>query len=416
MQSEIITIGDELLMGQKTDTNSAHIAKHLNKLGFRVARVTSIPDNHDSIVQALENIFLGSYLVIVTGGLGPTSDDLTRDALCTYFNTILVRNDQVHENIKLILAKKGLSLNAINEKQALVPKSCEILSNEVGTSPGLVFSKNNTLFIFLPGVPFEMVWIMQNRVIPYIQKKIELPPVLHRMVLTSGATESQLSELLRDFEAQLPHCFILAYLPSPGVLRLRLSCYNPGKESTNLADSLINKLKTYIPDYFVSSDYNSLEEYCKSLLTKYKLSVSTAESCTGGKLASLLTSLPGSSEYFKGSVVAYSNEIKVNVLEIPEKLIAQHGAVSSEVAELMALNIRRLFNTNYGIAISGIAGPTGGTHKKPVGTVWISVSSHENTQTTMFKFGDNREINILRASNAALNVLRKMIENEKEKI
>lgn len=413
MQSEIITIGDELLIGQTTDTNAAHIAREFNRLGLQVVRKTTISDKIEDIKTALGNILPGTQVVIVTGGLGPTPDDRTREGLCHFFNTRLVENEMVLSHIRQLLAKKGFSLNETNKKQALVPQSCEILSNELGTAPGMVFYQNGTMFMFLPGVPFEMKWLIENQVIPLLKRKFILPPVLHRNILTSGGFEARLSELLSEFEHDLPPGFSLAYLPSPGIIRLRLSCYSPTNESNTQADILVEKLKSFIPEYFVSENFSSLADYCAHLLIQKSLTVSTTESCTGGKIASMLTSVPGSSAYFKGSIVAYANEIKQKVLGVNINTLQKHGAVSREVVEEMSENGRSLLNTDYCIAVSGIAGPDGGTAEKPVGTVWISISSATKTETVQFIFGDNRERNILRASNAALNMLRKMIENER---
>jgi nicotinamide-nucleotide amidase len=413
MQSEIITIGDELLIGQTTDTNAAFIAREFNMLGLQVVRKTTISDKIEDIRSALGNILPGTQVVIATGGLGPTSDDRTREGLCHFFNTRLVENEMVLIHIRQLLAKKGFSLNETNKKQALVPQSCEILSNELGTAPGMVFYQNGTMFIFLPGVPFEMKWLIENQVIPLLKSKFILPPVLHRNILTSGGFEARLSELLSEFEHDLPPGFSLAYLPSPGIIRLRLSCYSPTNESNTHADILVEKLKSFIPEYFVDENFDRLEAYCAHLLIQKSLTVSTAESCTGGKIAGMLTSVPGSSAYFKGSIVAYANEIKEKVLGVNINTLQKHGAVSREVVEEMSENGRRLLNTDYCIAVSGIAGPDGGTTEKPVGIVWISISSATKTETVQFVFGDNRERNILRASNAALNMLRKMIENER---
>lgn len=413
MQSEIITIGDELLIGQTTDTNAAFIAREFNLLGLQVVRKMTISDKIEDIRSALGNILPGTQVVIATGGLGPTSDDRTREGLCDFFNTRLVENQMVLSHIRQLLAKKGFALNETNKKQALVPQSCEILSNELGTAPGMVFYRNGTMFIFLPGVPFEMKWLLENQVIPLFKRKFILPPVLHRNILTSGGFEARLSELLSDFEHELPPGFSLAYLPSPGIIRLRLSCYSPTNESNTQADILVEKLKSLIPEYFVSENFFTLADYCAHLLIQKSFTISTAESCTGGKIAGMLTSVPGSSAYFKGSIVAYANEIKQKVLGVNINTLQKHGAVSREVVEEMSENGRSLMNTDYCIAVSGIAGPDGGTAEKPVGTVWISISSATKTETVQFIFGDNRERNILRASNAALNMLRKMIENER---
>lgn len=416
MNAEIITIGDELLIGQVLDTNSAKIAVCLNQLGLQVRRIVSVADCSENILCALNGIDTSTGLVIATGGLGPTPDDTTKQALCSFFDTKLVLNEQVLTHIKALLAKKGLFMNESNRLQAYLPVSAQILHNDIGTAPGQVFQKNNILFIFLPGVPFEMEWMLENRVVTFLKNHFSLPPVIHKTVLTSGAFEAQLAELLKDFEKELPSSYSLAYLPSPGIIRLRLSCYKSTNKISMEMDELIQRLKTFIPEFFIGAGIHSLEEYCGLLLKENSNTVSTAESCTGGSISSLLTSVPGSSAYFMGSVVAYSNTIKQDILKVDAKTIAEHGAVSREVAEKMAVNGRKLFNTHYCISTSGIAGPDGGTPSKPVGTVWICVASPGEVITRKFLFNDNRERNIRRASFAALNILRKMIESEREKI
>lgn len=416
MHAEIITIGDELVTGLVADTNSAFLARELNATGIPVSRMVSVPDEQEIILQALDGVLPATAIVLITGGLGPTGDDRTREAICSYFSTQLVESAQVLQHIRQLLAKKGFPENESNRRQALVPQTAEILPNAIGTAPGMVLYQNNKIYIFLPGVPFELQWMTENRVVPFLQQKFSLPPVLHRLVLTSGAFEAQLSELLRDFEKELPAGFSLAYLPSPGVIRLRLSCYSPTPESTAIADALVEKLREIIPEQFVTADFGSMEEYCAHLLKSTGTSLSTAESCTGGKIASLLTQVPGSSAWFKGSAVAYANQIKTGILGVNAKTITCHGAVSRGVVEEMSQKGREVFGTDYCIASSGIAGPDGGTPQKPVGTIWISVSSAQITLAKQFHFGDNRERNILRSSYAALNLLRKMIESEaKEK-
>ncbi len=416
MQAEIITIGDELVTGLVADTNSAFLAGKLNALGITVSRMVSVPDKQESLLKALDEVLPAAAIVLLTGGMGPTGDDRTRGAICSYFNTSLVENVQVLQQIRQLLAQKGFPENESNRRQALVPQMAEILPNALGTAPGMVMYHNNKIFIFLPGVPFELQWMTENRVVPFLQQKFSLPPVLHRQVLTSGAFEAQLSELLRDFEKELPAGFNLAYLPSPGVIRLRLSCYSPTNDIAATADALVEKIRKIIPEQFVTADFGSMEEYCAHLLKSSCTSLSTAESCTGGKIASMLTQVPGSSAWFKGSLVAYANEIKTSLLGVNGQTIICHGAVSRGVVEEMSQRGREVFGTDYCIATSGIAGPDGGTAQKPVGTIWISVSSSQCTRSKQFHFGDNRERNILRSSYAALNMLRKMIESDgKEK-
>lgn len=412
MQAEIITIGDELIIGQVIDSNSAFIASRLNESGIKISRIVSIPDRVENILEALLHPHTDTRLLIATGGLGPTSDDRTKDALCSFFNTNLVFNQGIYDHIEKLLLKKKAPMNQSNRLQAYLPANAHILHNELGTAPGLWFEKNKIVYIFLPGVPFEMNALLTQKVVPALRKKYDLPPVLHFTILTQGAFEAQLSSHLKGFEELLPPYISMAYLPSPGIIRLRLSCFQPKPETWEEITGLVTLLKTYIPDYFVSEKFNSLEEFIGFQLKNKGLTVSAAESCTGGLISSLLTSIPGSSSYFKGSVVAYSNEMKNKLLGVKNETLKNFGAVSRETVIEMANGGRVVMETGYCIAVSGIAGPDGGTPEKPVGTVWIAIASSQGNVAKQFHFGDNRQRNMMRASYSALNMLRKMIEDE----
>jgi nicotinamide-nucleotide amidase len=410
MQVELVTIGNELLLGQTIDTNSAWMAQQLSILGARVSRITSVGDARDAILEILEESGKRADIIIMTGGLGPTSDDITKPALCEFFDTSLVLNPSVHEHIKALLAVRGHKLNELNTKQAEVPESATILHNDQGTAPGLWFEKNGKIFISLPGVPFEMENLMMVRVIPRLRERFIFPAIFYKTVITQGSFEAQLSELLRDFEAALPESISLAYLPSPGIIRLRLG--TTGDDLQQLEKDIekqVLKLQGIIPEYIIGFDDDTLELIIGRMLKSRAQTLSVAESCTGGSIASMITRIPGSSDYFKGGIVAYSNEIKRDQLAIDHSLLESYGAVSKQVVEDMAINTRLLFNTDFSVAVSGIAGPSGGTEEKPVGTIWIAVSCQGSTLSSRFRFGDNRERNIRRSSVAALNMLRKMI-------
>jgi nicotinamide-nucleotide amidase len=410
MVIELVTIGNELLTGKTIDTNSAWMAEHLYHAGIQVNRITSVSDSRESILEILEETASRADIVILTGGLGPTSDDVTKPALCEFFNTRLVFDKKVFNHIESLLYSRRLKLNEYNVKQAEVPESAIVLQNDEGTAPGLWFDKNNRIFISLPGVPFEMKGLMSKRVIPALRKKYKFPATYSRTVITQGSFEAFLAERLRDFEMALPSNIALAYLPSPGIIKLRL--YAKGTDSKKLKDEVemqVLKLSEIIPEYVAGFDEDTLERTIGNLLLERGQTLSVAESCTGGTLASMITAVPGSSRYFSGGIVAYSNEIKKDQLAIEPSLIDKYGAVSKPVVEDMAINCRLLFNTGYAVAVSGVAGPSGGTDKKPVGTTWIAVSSRGSTVSGEFRFGDNRDRNIKRASVAALNMLRKMI-------
>ena len=410
MKAEIITIGDELLIGQTIDTNSAWMGSELSLAGFDIHKKTTIHDNNSDILKALSDAAGKTDVVLITGGLGPTSDDITKQTLCQFFGTRLVLNKEVLDMIQNMMLRRNFPMNENNRKQAEVPESSKVLSNAAGTAPGMWFEKEGTIFISMPGVPYEMKYIMNEHVLPELRKRFTSQVVIHKNIMTYGIPEAILAELLTDFETTLPANIKLAYLPAYGIIKLRLTGTgkNP-EEVSEQVDQQVKKLYTVIPGFIFAEDEESFETVIGNLLAQKNKTICTAESCTGGHIAHMITSVPGSSSYFKGSVVSYANIIKVSLLGVDEKLIGKEGAVSESVARAMAEGARRLMNTDYSLATSGIAGPDGGTDEKPVGTLWIAVASGSGTVSEKHNFGGDRLTNIKRFSNAALNLLRKQI-------
>lgn len=405
MNAQIITIGDEILIGQIVDTNSAWIAKELNKLGISVSKIISIGDDASEIQQTITEALHSSKIVIITGGLGPTNDDITKNVLCQIFNSELVLNSYVLENIKFLLDKRNIPLNENNRSQALVPDKAKVLNNLIGTAPGLMFEKNDKILFSLPGVPYEMKYIFSEHVINELQNKFQLLSNFHKTILTARLAESVLAEKIQEWENSIPKNIKLAYLPSPGFIRLRLSKNNADKAEIETINLLVEKLKTLIPENIIATEDIRLEEVLGNLLKQNNKTICTAESCTGGKIASLITGIPGSSAYFEGSIIAYSNQIKVKELSVNPETLQIHGAVSEQTVIEMAENIRKKFNTDYSVAVSGIAGPDGGSKQKPVGTIWIAVSNTEKTLTKKLLFPFDRITNIERTANTALLLL-----------
>lgn len=413
MFAEIITIGEELLIGQVVNSNASFIAEELNKLGIRVLQITTIGDNRDHITKALNEASQKANIIIMTGGLGPTSDDITKYTLAEYFNSKLVLNEHVFSHIKLLLNRRNIEINENNINQALLPDNCTVIPNELGTAAGMWFEKNNVIYISLPGVPYEMKQMMLNEIIPEIKKRYVLPVIQHLTVLTHGLPESQMALKINTWENKLPPSIKLAYLPSPGVLKLRLSAYgNKSEEVNEILEQERVRLEELIKEYVFGYNNDTLERNIGNLLKQKKLTLAIAESCTGGRIAELITSVEGSSAYFLGSVTAYSNQSKCNILGVNVESINQFGAVSAEVAEEMAKGVRNLFNADVSIATTGIAGPTGGTPDKPVGTTWISVLTSEKIITKKFNFGEHRDTNIQKASIAALFIMQKMLTSQ----
>jgi nicotinamide-nucleotide amidase len=412
MKAEIITIGDELLIGQTIDTNSAWIGAELSQLGFDICRKISIHDRRDDITDAVSEAVSRFDIVIITGGLGPTSDDITKQTLCDIFNGHLVVNTTVLSMIEEMMLRRGISMNENNRKQAEVPDSCRVLYNKMGTAPGMWFEKEGTIFISIPGVPYEMKYIMNEHVLPELKKRFHSQVIIHRNIMTYGTSESKLAETLTGFEKTLPAEIKLAYLPSYGIIKLRLTGTGQKREIVeNIINEQVKKLYSIIPQLIYSEIDEPIESYLGNLLKQRRLTICTAESCTGGKIAQMLTSVPGSSQYYKGSVIAYDNSIKTSLLNVPEDMIKTYGAVSEQVVAKMAMEARKKFKTDYSVATSGIAGPEGGSDEKPVGTICIAVSSDNRVGviTEKYVFGNERILNINRFSIASLNLVRRQI-------
>lgn len=412
IKAQIVTIGDEILIGQIVDSNSAWLASELTKMGFVVSSIYSISDNKEQITDTINEGFKTNKLLILTGGLGPTKDDITKNTLCNYFKTELKHNTDVYNDVIRFLEERGAKMNELNRDQALFPEGAKLLRNKQGTAPGMWFEQNDKILISLPGVPWEMKGIFSSEASSKLKEYFELPYNYYQTVMISGIGESPLALKLSSWENQLPKNLKLAYLPSPGLIRLRLGILGLEKEGAqNIVAEEIKKLYHIIPNYIISEHEVLLQEIVINLLKNKHKTIATAESCTGGTIAQLLTSISGSSTVFKGSVVAYSNEVKQQVLDVSAADINLYGAVSQQVVEQMAAGARKLLKTDIAIATSGIAGPDGGTAEKPVGTVWIAVSDAHKTVSKSFLFGNDRSLNIQRSANAALNILRLFILN-----
>ncbi len=410
MNAEIITIGDELLIGQVIDTNSAWLGQQLSGLGIKLQYKSSISDNKEAILNALKDAELRSDIIIITGGLGPTKDDITKLTMCEYFNTNLVKNEKVLTWVQSIFRFRKMPMLEVNNMQAMVPANCEVLWNKNGTAPGMWFDVNNKIFISMPGVPFEMKSIFEEEAVPKIKSKFKLPSIFHRTLQTVSIGESFLAKKIEDIEDSLPTHIKLAYLPSVGAVRLRFSAYG---DDMNILEKEVEKYVKQVYERISIHVYgegdDSLTQTLGNLLKERKQTISTAESCTGGYLAHQLTSVAGSSIYFMGSVVSYANYIKTQELGVGEDLLKNFGAVSEECVKQMANAVRIKMKTTYGISCSGIAGPEGGSEAKPVGTVWIAIASENETIAQVFNFGDNRERTIQRTGLMAMDMLRKII-------
>jgi nicotinamide-nucleotide amidase len=411
LNAELITIGDEILIGQVVDTNSAYLATELNKLGISVKQITSVADKRESIIKAFDDATLRAELIISTGGLGPTSDDITKPALADYFGSKLVTVPAVLEQIESLLASRGVVMNERNKKQAELPDNCEILHNSAGTAQGMWFKKEGRIFISLPGVPYEMKAIFREEIEPRLRQRFTLPTIRHTTVLTHGVPESEMAGIIHDWENGLPGNIKLAYLPSPGLLRLRLTGKTTGDaEALTVAmDAEVVKLKSIIGKHIFGYNDDKLEVIIGKLLKENNLSLSLAESCTGGMISLLITSVPGSSAYYKGGIVAYSNDVKTTDLNVSPYTLLMNGAVSQAVVEQMAEGVRNRYQSEFAIAVSGIAGPTGGTLEKPVGTTWIAVASKKRIVSRVHNFGEERGRNMQKAAIAALFMLREEI-------
>lgn len=407
MKVEIITIGDEILIGQIIDTNSAWMAAELTKSGFEVTSIQSVGDSAQTIIDAIELAFSRADVLLLTGGIGPTNDDITKSTLCRYFNTKLIFSDEVLENIEKIFANRSIALNDLTRNQALVPEECTIIQNKAGTAPILWFERGGKVLVSMPGVPFEMKTAMAGDIIPRLQSQFSLEDYLRQSALIAGITESGLAIRLAGFEKELPNGISLAYLPSFGMIKLRLFTRNT--DDPVLFQQQAEKLKALISDLLVSETEKSLEELLGEKLQAGKLTVSTAESCTGGLIAHKITSVAGASAYFRGSIVAYNNEVKKNILNVNKSDLDTFSAVSEEVVVQMAGNCAKLLKTDCAIAVSGIAGPTGGSEEEPVGTIWISTYCRGEILSKKYNVGNSRRENIERSSNMAMLQMLKML-------
>lgn len=403
MNASIITIGDELLIGQVVNTNASWIAAELETNNIHVSRIVAIADDFHDITNTLSEALLQSDVVIITGGLGPTKDDITKMALCDYFGMQLVMHEPSLANVVDFFTKRGLPISAINKMQALVPDGCEPLVNKVGTAPGMWFEREGKIIVSLPGVPFEMRWLMSEYVLPKLQGYLGVEAILHKTILTCGIGESFLSELLETWEAALPQNFRLAYLPDAGKVRLRLSARGDYKVTLQgQIETQLATLKVLISDYIYGYDDENFASVVGKLLRNKSATLATAESCTGGELGHQITEISGASDYYLGGVITYSNQLKEQLLGVSADTLANYGAVSSKTAQEMASGCRKLFKSDFAIATTGIAGPTGGTEEKPLGTVWIAIASKNGVVSQKYVFRTTRAQHQERTVNQAL--------------
>ncbi len=412
MLAEIITIGDEILIGQIVDTNSAFIASELNKIGISVYQITSVQDDRKHILEALHEARSRARIVFITGGLGPTKDDITKRTLCEYLNDTMVQNEEVLAHIEELFEKYiSTPISDMNRHQAMVPSKAQILQNDYGTAPGMWLEEKDCLFISLPGVPFEMKNLLKNHVFPKIIKTFKRPYIIHKTIMTYGLGESAIAERIAGWEADLPPFVKLAYLPNLGKVRLRLTAKGTNKEPLEKAiNSATKELYTIIGDIISGEEEaGSLESVVGKLLTEKKLTLATAESFTGGKISEQITSIPGASAYFMGSVVSYATQAKIDLLKVPKKLIAQNSVVSAEVAMAMAKNVRELLKADFGVATTGNAGPAKGDSDAPIGTVYIAIATKDNVYASEFSMGNHRTRIVQKGVHKALEMLQKEI-------
>ena len=414
MKAELITIGDEILIGQIVNTNAVFLSKALNKIGIEIVQITSVSDDKAHIVHALDASKQRAEIAIITGGLGPTKDDITKHTLCDYFNDTLVQNQEILDHIEEIFAKYVTTpINDQNRQQALLPSRAKILKNQHGTASGMWFEDGGRVVVSLPGVPFEMKSLMTNKVLPALRDHFETPFILHKTAMTYGLGESAIAERIATWEDSLPEHIKLAYLPNLGKVRLRLSGKSLDEKKLEIEiDSAFDEVLPLIKDIFTGFEGNSsFEEQIQSAFIAKKMTLATAESCTGGEIAARLTKIPGASAYFKGSAVTYHTQTKIDLLGIPEQLINKHSVVSQEVAELMASNARKKFDSSIAIATTGNAGPTKGVDSvAEVGTVWITIATENELISERFLFGNHRERVVQKAVNKALELVFKQLK------
>lgn len=414
MKASIITIGDEILIGQIVDTNSVSIARHLNAAGIVVCEKVSVGDERAQIIETLRRAMQRCEVTVVTGGLGPTKDDITKKTLAEMFGCGMIHNPEVGRHVEAMLAARGIEYNELNRAQAEVPECCTVLFNAHGTAPGMWFERDGRVVVSLPGVPFEMEHLMQDEVMPRLKSHFSLKQIVHRTMITAGLPESMLAKKIEMWENDLPPYLKLAYLPNPGAVRLRLSAYEV--EGTSVAQEIerrFDELRKIIPHNVIGYETATMQELVHRILTDRGESLATAESCTGGTIAARFTAMPGASAYFLTGVVAYSNDAKVKLLGVSSEDIARYGAVSEQVARQMAEGVRRISGADYAIATTGIAGPAGGSAAKPVGTVWIAVAAPRRTVAILKQCGTDRGQIIDRASAFAIGLLRDELNGNK---
>ena len=411
MKATILTIGDEILIGQIVDTNSVSIAKHLNSAGIVVREKISIGDDRAQILDTVARALRETEVTVITGGLGPTKDDITKKTLAELFHSGMYRDERVAAHVERMLAARGIDYNELNRSQALVPDACTVLFNAHGTAPGMWFERDGHVVVSLPGVPYEMEHLMQDEVMPRLKAHFSLRQIVHRTLITAGLPESMLAKRIEAWENALPPYLKLAYLPNPGAVRLRLSAYEvEGESVAREIDRQFEALRRLIPHNVIGYETATMQELVHRILTERGKTLATAESCTGGAIASRFTAMPGASAYFRCGVVSYSNESKAALLGVDPATIARVGAVSEEVARQMAEGVRRVAGADYAIATTGIAGPSGGSAEKPVGTVWIAVATPEGTEAVCRQCGTDRGQVIDRASAFAIAMLRDALE------
>jgi nicotinamide-nucleotide amidase len=413
MLAEIITIGDEILIGQIVDTNSAWMAQQLNAVGIRVKQITSVSDDRQHILNALNEAQARVDIILITGGLGPTKDDITKTTLAEYFNTGFVLNEATLKNVERIFARYNRPLLEVNHNQAMVPANCEVLVNQNGTAPGMWFNHEGKVYVSMPGVPFEMMYLMEEQVIPRLKAQFKLPHIVHNTLLTVGVGESFLAEMIADIEDKLPAHIKLAYLPKLGMVRLRLSAQ--GEDITSLTSEVeqyADQIAERVGKAVVAREDIPIEKAILNKMEVKGLTLSVAESCTGGYIAHLFTQHPGSSKVFLGGAVSYAYELKESILGVKNETLWQHGAVSEETATEMMQGALRNFKSDYAIAVTGIAGPDGGTPDKPVGTVWIAVGNKYKSIIKKFTFGNKRIQNIERTATTALGLLNTLLTED----
>lgn len=411
IQAEIITIGDEILYGQITDTNSQWISEQLTQAGIKTIRKSSVGDDESEILKIAGEAEQRADIVLITGGLGPTNDDITKKTLCKYFNSYLELHPGALKDVTEFFQKRGRELTDINKQQAFLPKACKYIRNQWGTAPSMWFEKDNKVFVSMPGVPHEMKSLMKAEILPALKERFKPPFIYHKIIKTCGIGESYLAEKISDWESDLPEGMGLAYLPSLGEVKLRLtSTGSDEKKLIQRTGEEVKKLQSLIPDFIYGYDEETLPEVIGRLLKSKSLTLATAESCTGGYTGHLITSVAGSSAYYLGGVIAYDNSVKKNVLGVKEQTLQQFGAVSEETVKEMAEGVRRALKADIGISISGIAGPGGGTPEKPVGTIWIGYADGRKTTAKKLMFGNDRGVNIRLTGASVLNYLRQSLD------